>query len=103
MPKIELNIPHSLTKDEALTRIQTFLPQLKEQHSDKIKDLQEKWNGNTGEFSFKVSGFKVSGTLQVGEDFVLINGELPFAALLFKGQIEDTIRAKAMELLGEKK
>ena len=100
MPKIELNIPHSLTKDEALNRIQQFLPLLKAEHFDKIKDLEESWNGNTGEFRFKISGFKVSGTLQVGEDFVLITGELPFAALLFKGQIEDNIRTKAMELLG---
>ncbi|MCX6158981.1 MAG: polyhydroxyalkanoic acid system family protein [Ignavibacteriae bacterium] len=80
--------------------MQTFLPQLKEQHSDKIIDLEESWNGNTGIFSFKISGFEVSGTLQVGENFVLINGELPFAAILFKGAIEETIQAKAMELLG---
>lgn len=103
MPKIELNIPHKLTQSEALTRIQTFLPQLKAQHSDKIKDLEESWNGSTGEFSFKILGFKVSGTLQVGEDFVLIKGELPFAALLFKGQIEETIKEEAIKLLGEKK
>jgi len=103
MPKIELNIPHELSQSEALTRIQNFLPDLKTEHSDKIKDLEESWNGNTGEFKFKISGFKVSGTLQVGEDFVLINGELPFAALLFKGMIENSIREKAMELLGEKK
>jgi hypothetical protein len=99
MPKISLNIPHELSQAEALNRIQQFLPQLKEQHSDKIKDLEESWNGNTGEFKFKISGFKVSGTLQVGEDHVVITGELPFAALLFKGQIENSIREKAMELL----
>ena len=47
MPKIELNIPHELTQSEASNRIQHFLPQLKSQHSDKIKDLEEFWNGNT--------------------------------------------------------
>ena len=103
MPKIELNIPHELSQAEALNRIQNFLPQLKEQHSDRINDLQEKWNGTTGEFKFKISGFKVSGTLQIGEDNVLIKGELPFAAILFKGQIEETIKLKAEELLREKK
>ncbi len=41
MPKLELNIPHELSQTEALNRIQTFLPQLKAQHSDQIKDLQE--------------------------------------------------------------
>jgi len=99
MPKIELNIPHSLTKDEALTRIKNFLPQLKEQHADQIKDLEESWNGNTGVFQFKISGFKVSGSLEVEESSVVIKGDLPFAAILFKGQIEETIRAKAVELL----
>lgn len=103
MPKIEINIPHSLTKDEALNRIQQFLPQLKAQHSDKISDLEETWNGNTGEFNFKISGFKVSGTLEVGESDVVIKGDIPFAALLFKGTIEETIQAKAMELLGLRK
>ena len=103
MPKIELNIPHKLTQSEALTRFQNFLPQLKARHSDQIKDLEESWNGNTGEFKFKISGFNVSGTLQVGEDFALIKSEIPFAAPLFRGQIENTIREKAMELLGEKK
>ncbi|MFA5010551.1 MAG: polyhydroxyalkanoic acid system family protein [Ignavibacteria bacterium] len=87
---------------KALTRIQNNLPKLKEQHSDGVKDLQESWNGNTGEFKFKISGFKISGTLQVDDKFVLINGEIPFAVLLFKGTIEETIRAKAEELLGEK-
>ena len=100
MPKIELNIPHSLTKDEALTRIQNFLPELKAEHADRIMDLEESWNGDIGVFSFKISGFKVSGSLEVGESSVVIKGDLPFAALLFKGTIEDTIRTKAMELLG---
>ncbi|MFZ4589404.1 MAG: polyhydroxyalkanoic acid system family protein [Ignavibacteria bacterium] len=100
MPKIELNIPHELSQAEALNRIQQFLPLLKAEHSDKIKDLEESWNGTTGVFNFKISGFKVSGTLQVCDNFVVIIGELPFAALLFKGQIEENIRTKAMELLG---
>ena len=102
MPKIELNIPHELSQSEALNRIQHFLPQLKVQHSDRIKDLEESWTGSKGQFRFKISGFKVSGTLQVGENFVLFNGEIPFAALLFKGTIEETINAKAMELLEKK-
>ena len=102
MPKIELNISHELTQSEALIRIQNFLPKLKEQHSDRIKDLEESWNGNTGAFKFKISGFKVSGTLQVGDNFVLIKGEIPFAALLFKGRIEESVREKAVELLEKK-
>lgn len=67
MPKIELHISHELCQSEALNRIQQILPQLKAQHSDKIKDLEESWSGSKGQFRFKISGFKVSGTLQVEE------------------------------------
>ena len=102
MPKLEINIPHSLTKIEALSRIQKFLPELKAQHSDKIKDLEESWTDSKGQFRFKISGFKVSGTLQVEDSAVLIKGEIPFAALLFKGQIEESIREKAEKLLEKK-
>lgn len=77
MPNLKITIPHTLTQTEALTRIQTFLPQLKSQHSDKINDLTETWSGNNCEFSFTVTGFKVSGTLAVEEVEVAIKGEIP--------------------------
>src|SRR5665647_1363482 len=99
MPKIELNIPHNLTQSEALTRIQNFLPELMAQYPDKIKDLEKSWNDFSGVFRFKISGFKVSLSIDIEESAVVIKGDIPFAALLFKGQIEETIRAKAMELL----
>ena len=102
MPKIELNISHELTQSEALNRIQHFLPQLKSQHSDRIKDLEESWTGSKGQFRFKISGFKVSGTLQVEESAVVIKGEIPFLASPFKGQIESTIKQQAVELLEKK-
>ena len=102
MPKLEINIPHSLTKIEALSRIQNFLPELNAQHSDRIKDLEESWNDNTGVFKLKISGFNVSGTLQVEESEVVIKGEIPFLASPFKGQIESTIKQQAKKLLEKK-
>lgn len=102
MPKLELNISHELSQSEALNRIQDFLPQLKNQHSDRIKDLEESWSGSKGQFRFKISGFKVSGTLLVEESAVVIKGEIPFLASPFKGQIESTIKQQAKELLEKK-
>jgi hypothetical protein len=46
-----------------------------------------------------VSGFRIPGSLDVGESVVLIKGDLPFLALPFKGQIEETIKQTAEELL----
>ena len=40
MPNLEITIPHTLPQTEALKRIQTYLPMLKSQHSDRISHLK---------------------------------------------------------------
>jgi hypothetical protein len=102
MPKLEIKVTHELTQSEALTRIKKFLPELKAQHSDQISDLEESWSSNTGNFIFKIKGFKVSGNLVVGESDVLIKGNIPLIALPFKNTIGETIRTQAKNLLSVK-
>lgn len=95
MPKLEIVVSHTLPPNEATKRVQTLLGEVKTQFSDKISDLREHWNGNTGTFSFKAMGFAVSGTLTVRQREVQLVGDLPFAALIFKKKIETTIRDEA--------
>ena len=99
MPKLSMTIPHRLKQDEALRRIKTLLNEVKGQFADKISDLREEWNGNTGKFSFSAMGFSVSGTLTVKSSEVELSGNLPFAASFFKSKIEETIRERAETLL----
>jgi len=100
MPSLHLVIPHPLSADEALKRIKQLIPITKKQFGDKVADVQEQWKGNKGTFSFTVMGFDVSGTLDVRDNEVELDGSLPWAALPFKGKIEETITEKAEELLG---
>lgn len=99
MSKLNITVPHKLSQNEALRRIKTLLGEVKAQFTNKIKDLSEQWNGNTGTFSFSVMGFSVSGTLVVKDSKVELFGNLPFAATFFKGKIESTIRERARSLL----
>jgi len=99
MPKIDLSMNHNLSQEEALGRVKTLLSNVKTQFADKISNLEESWNGNEGEFSFKAMGFSVSGTLVVAGNSVYLKGNLPFAAGFFKGKIESTIREHAEKLL----
>jgi len=99
MPKVNVAVPHSLTQDEAVKRIRNLLNDVKAQFADKISDLHEEWDGNMGKFSFSAMGFPVSGTLTVKTAQVEISGDLPFAATLFKGKIESTIKNRAETLL----
>ena len=102
MAKLNMVVSHRLTQDEALKRIKTLLNKMKNKFADepdKFRDLHEEWQGNTGEFSFLAMGRPVSGTLTVKPSEVELSGKLPFAAMLFKGQIESTIREEAETLL----
>ncbi len=99
MAKLNMVVPHKLSQDEALRRIKTLLGEVKTQFVDKIKDLNEQWNGNIGTFSFSAMGFSVSGKLLVNSNEVELFGNLPFAAIFFKGKIESTIWERAESLL----
>lgn len=99
MPKISVEVPHALGQAEALSRVQGMLEQLKATRGDQVNDLQERWNGPDGEFSFKAMGFDVSGTIHVGDRSVAMAGNLPLMASPFKGQIEQRLREEAEKLL----
>lgn len=99
MARLNMTVSHHLEQDEAVRRIKTLLNEVQNQYADKVSDLREEWNGNTGTFSFSAMGFSVSGTLTVNPSEVELSGILPFAAAFFKGKIESTIRERAETLL----
>ncbi len=99
MPHLAITIPHSLPPAEALKRIQNLLKEAKKEFGDKITELEEDWQGNEATFSFRAMGFPVSGSLVVKKKEVEMEGKLPWAALPFKGRIEQTIRENAEKIL----
>lgn len=99
MARLDIEIPHSLPRKEALTRIQGLLQKLQHEQKDTIKNVSEQWNDNEGDFSFSAKGFDLSGKIKVEEDRVKIDGQLPFALSFFKGMISQVIKEKAGELL----
>ena len=99
MSALKLNIPHNLSKEEALTRIKKLLSNLKEEQKDFISDVHENWAGDKGDFSFKAKGFNVAGNIIVNNSNVQLNSDLPFALSFFKSTISDVITKKAATLL----
>jgi hypothetical protein len=99
MPKLNLTIPHSLSPDDAAQRIQSLLNDLKAEHGDKLSNLEEAWDGHIGKFACTVMGLKVSCMLSIEPSQVTITGNLPLAAMLFKGRLEAMIKRHAAELL----
>ncbi len=77
MPKLNVTIPHQLGTTEARSRIQGAVAEAMGRYGDKVSNLQERWEGDRGEFSGKAMGFNLSGTVTVHPDAVEIQGESP--------------------------
>lgn len=94
MPGFKANFEHNLGKDKAIEKLKSFSDEVRAKYGSQITDLEESWDekGNL-QFGFKALGMKISGLLQVDDREARIEGELPFAAVMFRGKIEQEITA----------
>ena len=92
MPKLTVAVPHALDPQEATKRLQGFLERVRSRYQDQVSDLHEEWGENAGTFSFKTYGFNVKGNVAVQPGEVRVEGDLPFAAMMFRGKIESDIK-----------
>jgi hypothetical protein len=99
VPKLSFTVPEGLSAADALERLKSFLPSIRDRYKDQIKDMQESWEGNKLNFSFKTMGFTFKGTIEAQDQKVLVDIDLPFAAMMVKGRIEQEIRGGLERLL----
>ena len=100
MPGFQIEVPHQLGQDEAADRLKGFFQKVREKYQSQVSDLEESWDENRLSFSFKTYGFGIKGTGTVLPEKVEFEGDLPFAALAFKGKIEESIRQELVKELG---
>lgn len=98
MPSIRVSVPHQLSRDEALRRIQRYIAQAKGE-SEKVRELEESWSGYEGKFSASAMGYSASGSVAIGPSEVTVETALPLIASPFKGKIETAIRDALARLL----
>ena len=89
MPRITVRIPHSFSAVEAFAKVGPALEKTAKdfQGYDLKMDAQE----TTASFSFKSMAFTIKGTLEASDAEVVVNVELPFAAMMFKDQAERAV------------
>lgn len=100
MPSIKITVPHIHGQQHASERLLGFMTQMKQQYKDQVSDLQETWEENRLNYSFRTFGMTVRGAVEVQESQVALNADLPFAAMMFKGKIEQEIRITLERVLG---
>ncbi len=99
MPNFSTEVPHELGQEQASVRLRGLLEKVRQRYQDQVGALQEEWQDNVLNFSFKTYGFLISGALTVEPDLVKLDGTLPFAAVAFRGKIEQSIRNELEKVL----
>jgi Putative polyhydroxyalkanoic acid system protein (PHA_gran_rgn) len=99
MPNLNISIPHQLSQREALRRLKSAIADAKKQYGEKIDELRESWNGNSGTLDVTAMGQKLSVALTVNPSDVTVQSTLPMIAIMFRGKIEAAIRQEGTKLL----
>ena len=91
MPAFHVETPHTLGQSEAVERLKSFVDNIREQFKEQVTEMTGEWEESTLRFSLTTYGFTISGTLDVNESQINVEGQLPFAAVAFRGKIQQTI------------
>ena len=101
MPKFNVSVDHETPLPDAIAKLKNFSEQIRKDSPVELTDVTENWdtNGNL-EFAFKAMGMTISGSVVTSDSQVVVAGKLPFAAVPFRGQIEQQIKKQVLSALG---
>lgn len=92
MPKFSVTVDHQLERNEAVSRLKGFSDQVRENSPVELSAVNEQWDdAGTLQFSFQAMGMKIAGQVVTSNHDVQVDGNLPFAAIAFRGAIETQI------------
>ena len=96
---MHLAVPHKMSQAAAITRVKKALDENRAQIAQYAKITEEKWDGNTLDFTVDLQGKEITGTLEVTDADYVIDAKLPLLWRMFEGRIESQIaeQVKKME------
>ncbi len=99
MALLTMDVPHQLGLEEAVQRLRDKLEAVHKEFSGQVSNLREEWCENELAFGFSAVGMTIAGKVAVEPALVRVNAELPLAAAMFKGFIEQRIRDELNRVL----
>jgi putative polyhydroxyalkanoate system protein len=99
MPSINVSIPHQLSRPEAKRRVEEMVGQFQRDYGGRLGRLDERWNGDTLDFSFAAMGMTTSGHVYVEDQVVRLDVDLPWMLAMLAGRMKQEIEQKGRKLL----
>ena len=100
MPSLTTDVPHALPVPAASRRTKGLIARLRLRYAGRLHDVDERWDGDRGDFEFTLSGMRIRGSTEVLPGSVRVRVELPLLAMAFRSSIEQAIRAEVAGCLG---
>jgi len=98
---MKIIVPHHTTREEARKIVDRRLGELLTQYGHYASDSQLTWSGDRLNFSGKARGFSASGTIEITDTEVIIDGKLPLIAKPFEPRIKSTVEREAAAMFGK--
>lgn len=73
---------------------------LEQQYGHYATDIDKSWDGDRLTFSVKARGMSGSGSLEITDSEVIVDGKLPLMARPFESRIKSTIEREAAAMFG---
>lgn len=89
MPKITVRVPHTLDPTAAFAKVQGALEKTVTDFQG--HDLSLAGSDTRADFTFKSMAFTIKGTAAATAEEVVVEVDLPFAAMMFKDKAERAI------------
>jgi hypothetical protein len=97
-----VSIPPNLGKVEAQRRLQGGMSGLKSQFGDKIASIDESWTGDRMDFRVAAMGQNVSGNVQVMDEQVRVELQLPWILAMIAEKAKSFIQKQGTLMLEKK-
>lgn len=99
MPGFSTEVPHTLGREAAVAKLKDFADKVREKYKDQVSSMTGEWTENILKFAMTTYGFTISGVLTVEDQLARLEATLPFAALAFKGKIEQSFASEVKKAL----
>lgn len=101
MVEINTLVAHQLGRASALDRMHQMVDSLGQRFPQQVHQVRSTWTDNKLNIRFAAYGYLVQWEAIVQEDEVSLLGQIPDAARVFKGKIEQAIVARIETVLSE--
>ncbi len=94
-----IQIEHTLSKDEARSRIQQLIERYKNEYKADIQELVVDWTGDKAHIRMKAKGYGTSGSLELRDGAVELDFYVPFMLQVFSKKIKSAISDQIKQTL----